>query len=214
MKELGPATENDIVLAFVQAEIDSARYGELYSGTLLNSGLDRQSLVDAPNLRSARDNLVRRDLLRAIRGYPSGTLLFTGFPTNVLWRRTTIMPDEFRILKYAKYPSWEALSGGSRLVVDGARNVAVQIVVRGPDANSIAQIEREIADGKRNITAVANEIKNGKRYPPLIAVEDEGGFLILIEGHTRATAYALAQVNEPIEILVGSSPDMMNWVFY
>jgi hypothetical protein len=37
---------------------------------------------------------------------------------------------------------------------------------------------------------------------------------VLIEGHTRATAYALAQLPERIECIVGSSPIMNQWAFY
>jgi len=33
MINLGPATEDDVVLAFLLAEIDSARFGSLYQAT-------------------------------------------------------------------------------------------------------------------------------------------------------------------------------------
>lgn len=42
-----------------------------------------------------------------------------------------------------------------------------------------------------NIRAVATALRGGRRYPPLIAVESGQGDLILVEGYTRATAYAL-----------------------
>jgi hypothetical protein len=78
-------------------------------------------------------------------------------------------------------------------VVDGAKRVeAIQV---GENANE-------------NIKAVADDLRAGKRYPELIAVESEGGFLILVEGHTRATAYVLARIAEPIEAFVGSSPQI------
>lgn len=199
MRDLSPATEDAVVLAFLQAEIDSARFGPLYATLLSNSGLERGSIVDRPNLQSDRENRIRRELLTAVRGYGNRTLLFKGFPQNVTWRKVAIETEDADKLKYANYETWVQLSGGSRFVVDGAKRVeAIQV---GENANE-------------NIKAVADDLRAGKRYPELIAVESEGGFLILVEGHTRATAYVLARIAEPIEVFVGSSPQIKLWAFY
>jgi hypothetical protein len=69
-------------------------------------------------------------------------------------------------------------------------------------------------NANENIKAVADDLRAGKRYPALIAVESEGGLLVLVEGHTRATAYVLAQVAIPVEVIVGYSPQMQLWTFY
>ena len=199
MRDLSPATEDAVVLAFVQAEIDSARFGPLYATLLSNSGLERGSIVDRPNLQSDRENRIRSELLTAVRGYGNRTLLFKGFPQNVTWRRVAIETEDADKLKYANYETWVQLSGGSRLVVDGAKRVeAIQV---GENANE-------------NIKAVADDLRAGKRYPALIAVESEGGSLILVEGHTRATAYVQSRIAEPIEVFVGSPPQIKLWAFY
>jgi hypothetical protein len=188
-----------MVLAFLQAEIDSARFGPTYAGILSNSGLKRDLIINQPNLQSDKENRIRRELLTIVRGYGNRTFLFQGFPQNVTWRRVLITSEDVGKLKYAKYETWLQLSNGSRLVIDGAKGVcAIQV---GENANE-------------NIVAVANDLRAGKRYPALIAVESEGGLLIIVEGHTRATAYVLAQVHEPMEILVGSSQQMKLWAFY
>jgi hypothetical protein len=212
MIELGPVTEDDMVLAFLQAEIDSPRYGALYSSFLSKDRLDRRSIIDHPNLQSAEDNWIRKGLLRGVRGY-SDAALFTGFPRRVSWRRVTIRPAEFGILKYIKDgASWMEVSSGTRLVTEGARYYAA-LAIAGPNAK-IGKFVKEIREGERNITAIANDLKNGKRYPPLIAVEAEDKSLILVEGHSRATAYASARIDEPVEVIVGSSPQMKNWFYY
>jgi hypothetical protein len=193
MRDLGLATEDAVVLAFVQAKIDSARFGAHYAAFLSHSGLERGSIVDQPNLQSEWENRVRRELLTAVRGYGNRTFLFNGFPQNVTWRRVAIEVEDADKLKYANYDTWVQLSGGSRLVVDGAKRIdAIKV---GENANE-------------NIKAVADDLRAGKRYPSLIAVESEGGLLILVEGHIRATAYVLARIAQPIEIFVGSSPKM------
>lgn len=199
MRDLSPATEDAVVLAFVQAEIDSARFGQLYATLLSNSGLERGSIVDRPNLQSDRENRIRSELLTAVRGYGNRTLLFKGFPRNVTWRTVAIETEDADKLKYANYETWVQLSGGSRLVVDGAKRV--ETIQVGENANE-------------NIKAVADDLRAGKRYPALIAVESEGGFLVLVEGHTRATAYVQARIAEPIEVFVGSSPQIKLWAFY
>jgi len=188
-----------VALAFLQAEIDSARYGCHYSKILANSGIRRQSLIDQPDRQSVRENTIRKELLTAVRGFGNRTALFQRFPRDVLWRRVSIGVADFGTLKYAKCEPWVALSRGSRRVIDGAENV---------DAFVGGENIRE------NTNAVARDFLEGKRYPPLICVDGPGGSLILVEGHTRATAYVLVRADEPIEVLLGSSTQMVEWVFY
>jgi hypothetical protein len=103
------------------------------------------------------------------------------------------------MVKYANHSTWVSLSGGTRIVADGAKNV--DFLAAAEDAN-------------KNIKAVADDLRSGKRYAELIGVEGEAGKIILAEGHTRATAYALTQLPECAECFVGSSPTMRTWAFY
>jgi hypothetical protein len=199
MINLGPATEDDVVLAFLQAEIDSARFGSLYQATLANSRLDRVSVIDNPDRNSQQANQIRRELLRLIRGYGAGQFLFAGFPIDVTWRRVALEQTDLPKLKYAKCPPWIELSRGTRLVIEGATNI-------GSDTPA--------EDAAVNIRAVAEDLKRGKRYAELIGVDGQSGEIILMEGHTRATAYAVAQLPDRIECIVGSSPSMSRWAFY
>lgn len=198
MIEISPSEENEVVLAFLKAEIDSPRFGSNYKTILLNSGLSRREIIDHPDLRNKEQNHIRRELLKAVRGYKANNYLFAGFPSDISWRKVQIKPDEFDLLRYAKCQPWIRLSGDTRLVTHGAKNVDC-IIVEGAN---------------QNIKQIADDFKKGKRYPELIAVEDHDGSLILVEGHTRATAYALANLNEDVTILLGSSPTMHLWSFY
>jgi hypothetical protein len=199
MIDLGPANEDDLVLAFLQAEIDSARFGSCYAMILANSGLDRNSVIDHPDRKSQRDNSIRGELLKHVRGYGSGQFLFTGFPPDVTWRHVIMEERDFPKLRYAKCQPWIELSGGTRLVTEGAKNIAP-----GGPAEEAAV----------NIRAVVADLKRGKRFPELIAVEGQNGDIVLMEGHTRATAYVLSLPAEPIGCIVGSSPTMTSWAFY
>jgi len=199
MRELGPATEVEVVLAFLKAEIDSPRFGPAVAKILDNSGLGRAMLIDNADLANPGHNRLRTELLKAVRGYRAGLYLFKGFPGDVRWRRVELLPGDVGNLRYANFPTWVALSNGSRLVADGAANI-----------DRIQTAENVNA----SIKTVAAAVTAGQRYAELIAVEAHDGSLILVEGHTRATAYVLARVAEPVHCFVGSSPTMRPWAFY
>jgi hypothetical protein len=198
MIDLGAATEDDVVLAFLKAEIDSARFGSAYATILANAGLDRR-LIDHPDRSSPQANSIRRELLRLVRGFGSSQFLFTGFPTDVTWRRIAMEPTDLSKLKYANCPPWTELSKHTRFVTEGAKSIATS---------------NAFEEAAVNIRAVVSDLKRGKRNPELIGVDDQTGDIILMEGHTRATAYAVTQLPERIECLIGSSPNMKTWAFY
>src|SRR6266436_4649619 len=93
MIDLGPVTEHDMILAFLQAEVDSARFGSLYQNCfdqLKQIGFNRQLLVDTPNLQSGQQNVIRMEILKAVRGYGANQLLYRCFPSDVTWRRVAL----------------------------------------------------------------------------------------------------------------------------
>jgi hypothetical protein len=198
MKELGPATEHEMVLAFLQAEIDSPRWSACYAAGLRRLGATRV-LIDAANLGSAQENQSRIALLGLVRGYRVDTLLFAGFPSNVVWRRVVLDATDFGLLRFANLGpanSFIRLSRDTRRVVDAAANL-----------NSINTPENA------GILAVVAAIRASAPHPPLIAAESGGGNLLLIEGYTRATAHAY--VGTPaVEFYVGISPDIRDWRLY
>jgi hypothetical protein len=196
--DIGPATENEMILAFLRAEIDSSRFGTAYAQILSNSRIDRQWLIDRADLNSDGENRARKELLGLVRGFGNDSFLFRGFPPGVQWRRVGLEPTDWNKVKYANYPTWVSLSGGTRVVADGAKNIDSVLV----------------EDANENIKAVAAGVRSGKRYAELIGVDGVSGDIILAEGHTRATAYALAQLPKCVECIVGSSPNMATWAFY
>ena len=64
------------------------------------------------------------------------------------------------------------------------------------------------------VTAMAQAVADGVRFPPLILLTTEpGGDVVVLEGHVRLTAFMLARDRLPpeLEVLVGSSPAMTRW---
>ncbi len=149
MIERGPATEDEVVLAFLRAEIDSSRYDEHITQPLVRAGLTRQ-LIDEPNLADPAENAVRKKLLD-FRGYGQGIALFEGFPKDAIWRRVALEPGDFERMRYAKSHTWIELSDGTRLVSAGARNFPAR-----PDDPETYQIN-----------GIVEALRNGARFPEL-----------------------------------------------
>ena len=201
MKDVGPATEDEMVLAFVQAEIDADQWQESYAQALLEKGKQR-TLVLRPSLASAEENAERITLLGRVRGYRQNAMLFTGFPNDVVWRRVLADSADLGAMQFANLFRVE----GARELLQLAENTRAVATAAG----NVHKIENETS---RRVRGAIKAIGAGQPHPSLIAVTHHSGALILLEGHTRATAHAFLNTPE-INILVGSSPGMNGWFFY
>jgi len=182
-----------MIRAFVEAEVESPVYGAAYARAAQAFGADREALFhpDADRLRAK--------VLRAVRGYPVSAL-FTGFPSDPSWNLAAISVRELGGFLYLREYGWVALSGGTRLVRDGAANV--QAAGGGAKA--------------RGIVAAEEAVREGKRFQPIIAAAESASAVhILAEGHTRATAYVRAlDVDDEIEVIIGYSTNLSGWHFF
>jgi hypothetical protein len=202
MIELGPASEHEMVLAFLKAEIDASRYHDVIQSfleCLAPSGLTRDELIDRPNLSDEHQNQARLWILQEFRGYRKNQFLFSGFPLDAVWRRVGIEPHELHRLRYAKELHWLAFSDNTRKPSRMAENILT------------GKVPKEDAD---RVFAIQEALKKGKRFPELIAAEGQNDELILLEGHSRATAYVACGFNENITMLIASSPTMDRWHYY
>lgn len=187
-----------MVLAFLRAELRSPRFGESHVRPLLRG---RTNLVSSPNLHDASENGERRNVLMRYRGFGSGKLLFTGFPSDVVWHSVALRRDDVAELRYADHPTWNCLSGNSRRVADGVLNVDR---IECPE------------NANENIRAVVRDLGRSQQYAPIIIVAEEpSGQHVIVEGHTRATAYCLALgATDEIEAIAGYSPRMKEWSLF
>jgi len=193
MLELGPASEDQIVLAFVQAEIESPRWRPHYLTSLKMRGLDRGLVIDAADLTDAQANQNRKLILSDVRGYGRGQALFERFPRDTAWRRVLVELFDYNGLKcISKDGDWAKLTDGSRLIRDAVSNL-----------NAVPRV-------RDDVQATVDKIKQGRQLAELILVEDNRDGLVIVEGHTRATAYAFLS-HRPFTAFVGTSPAMTQW---
>jgi hypothetical protein len=209
MTDLGPATEDEVVMAFLKAEIKSPRFATSVQRCLQKSQSDH-TLIDSGDIGDANQNGIRKKVLGCYRGFGANSALFVNFPGDVTWRHVALDASDFEKLRYIKETPmvvkdrlWTELSGGSRLVSLAAQNV---------DKKAQDEDER-LTKMKESILAVAEAIGRHETFPEIIAVKSNDGPVVLIEGATRSTAYALTGKTD-VNAIVGTSPSMQGWIWY
>ena len=188
MKLTEPVSEDHMVAAFLKAEIQRDCFREYLQALGGDS-----ALIDAPDLTDEFANGMRRRLLLACRGG-----LFRAWPDDVLWWKVQVAPAELANFRFIYYPAWNEFSSGSRLVRDSVANVN-RIENPGAKVKELAQLVRQ-----------------GRRFPDLVLVATtRTAPVVIMEGNTRAAAYALAgsDAPNPISALAGFSPNFAAWPF-
>lgn len=202
MIDLGPVSEVDFVLAFVRAEIDAPRYRDAYRLCLNHLGRSRTQLIDTPDLGAESDNFDRAQLLGCVRGYRPDVGLFQRFPEDVVWRSCQVDSNEVGQFLYANFPVLIEVSGPGRVVSDGAQRLKSTF-------HEFSTETQQFVDGVR---AVAKRVDAGEHFEPLIVLTDGiSPRVVLLEGHTRATAYTMVGKPTELNVLLGTSPLMQEW---
>jgi hypothetical protein len=195
MRLVRDLTEDDMVEAFVLGELDSPLYGAQYAGAVFGD----LTLYEG-ECRHAK--ALRKLALALVRGYGVNQFLFAGFPFDASWKLMAVPIRELEGWLYVgRVEGWLALSKDSRKVGDGAANVG-----------NVPGVEER----SNSILAIENAVKSGTKYRPLIAAAvSETSPHILIEGHTRATAFVRAlNPDDEVEVIVGYSAGLPAWTYY
>jgi hypothetical protein len=196
MRMVGPSSEEEMIAAFLKAEIDSPRFQNQFILPKLGmDGRDRR-IVDAPNLLDSEENNYRAELLQG-RGYVSRSHSFAGFPRDVIWSKVLLEEADFRSIKYGNWPAWVKFSNGTRWTWQAAENF---------------RLGRICGETLQDIFGTIRRLVAGERLPPLILVAESASapHLVLLEGHVRATSFLLAG-GPPLDAILGYSKNMDQW---
>jgi hypothetical protein len=202
MREIAPSSEDEMVAAFLRAEIAADRYAQRILEIMARDGADRQ-IVEMPDLADLQANAYRRQLLGDFRGYRQDRAIFNGFPDDVRWVRMRLARQELAEVRYIDYDYWLELSGGTRLAPAATRRIREGVTIFGVANDGFWELAAAWAAGVR--------------FPELILVGTaEGAPLVLLEGHARLTAYFLRPDEAPaeLEVIVGWSPELPRWALY
>jgi hypothetical protein len=191
-----------MIATFLRAELASGRWAGPIEDALRAHGADAR-LVTSAVLTDVDANALRLRILDETRGYGRREGLFADFPHDLRWDRVALTREELAAVRYIDYDYWVELSGGSRLPRDAAERIRAGVRVFGVPNDGFLD--------------AANALVARAPWPELILVSAvaEGGDVVL-EGHVRLTACALAPEAVPAEVeaLRGVSSGIAEWWAY
>ncbi len=203
MKIIKNISEDEMISIFLKGEIQSFRFGEKILKQLEKDQKDR-SVIDKPDILNNKENEYRKIIFGNYRGYGLNKDLFENFPNNIEWKRVILDKQDLLKIKYINYDYWVELSGGSRLVSDGAKNVVAGIEI--------------FKQPNKNFWEAAKKVEQGGSFPEpiLVATNISSSGLIILEGHLRLTAYFIKPEYIPKELsaIVGISENIVKWDLY
>lgn len=215
MRTVRPVSEAEMIALFLATEYPSPRTHQYILQVLQREGWP-SCIIEQPNLHDAQENAQRRSILGAYRGYGQSPEYFEdlpadvqylnyfeGFPLDVQWERAMLSRQELEQVQYIEDEYWIELSSGSRLPRDAASTILAGYQV--------------FEVGHQGVLQMAEALRSGARFPTLILVgKNRESPLVVLEGHMRLTAMALALECLPaeLEMMVGFSEQIEHWGCY
>lgn len=207
MEDLGAVSDDQVILAWLQAEIESPPFQAYLIGDPPKPSHLSRALALARNadLDSAKNNAERRRIIAAAHGFGRGALIFSGLEDDISWRRARVSIAEVSEMLYSnRNATWTTLAPATRTVAEGASNAPR--VFTGDDMNlhilSLARIICHAEDPEAELS-------------DLICLRMPDGAVSLLEGHTRATAMVMEGHKLPrgVDAFIGESPSINSWAY-
>jgi len=204
MDDLGAATEDQVILAWLQAEIESPDFQAYIVGNPPNPANLSAVLKAArsPDLRDQTQNELRRQVITSLYGFGQGKGSFEGLGDDINWRRLKLAPAEVAEMLYARHEgAWQLLSPVTRKVAEGATNIGH--VYTGDATNMVV------------LSLASGLCHSDKKVPEIIALKRPDGRLVILEGHARATAIVLEAHRFPhgVQAYVGEGASVAGWAY-
>ena len=207
MEDLGAVSDDHVILAWLQAEIESPPFQAYLVGDPPKpSHLARAlSLARNADVENAEHNAERRRIIASAHGFGRGALIFSGLDDDIVWRRARVSIVEVSEMLYSnRNATWTTLAPATRKVAEGASSAAR--VFTGDDMNlhilSLARIICHAEDPEPELS-------------DLICLRMPDGTISLLEGHTRATAIVMEGHKLPrgVGAFIGESPSINRWAY-
>src|SRR5258708_23943234 len=170
MDDLGAATEDQVILAWLQAEIESPDFQAYVIGNPPNPANLSLALKAArtPDLHDQTQNELRRQIITSAYGFGQGAGSFQGLGPDLRWRRVRLDTDEVGDLFYARQrAAWPILAPATRKVAEGATNVGHIFT-----SDSTNMVVLSLASGICN---------SGTKVPEFIALRLPYGYLAILD---------------------------------
>ncbi len=197
MKILRSITVNEMISQYLLNEFYSDCFNKSIVKQLKDLGLS-QDIILNPDINDEVQNDFRGRILTGYRGFANKTFMFENFPSEVEWTRALINQDEIFRIQYINSEDWIELAGGTRSPKEASLNIRYELKSFNP-----------------KIVEAAESLRMGNIFNTLILVTDHHK-LIILDGHLRITAYMLEPdlIPHSLEVIVGFSPKLSNWIYY
>ena len=200
MKIIGQSSEEEMILEYLRAEISSKRFSDNVREAMKRLELDERIVLSA-NLQSDVENKKRRELLGSVRGYGRDESMFERFPVVTDWKLCSFSQNDMERIRYIHYSYWSELSGGTHRPADAAEMIRRGVCVYG--------------QSNEGFIHAVSYIKNGGTFPKMFFLTADFEDYVIVEGHQRMTAYAMApEYFKDIKVIVGKcdGEELKGWM--
>jgi len=177
MKILRKSSEEEMLLEFLKAEYGSERFSEEIKAAMTTLGLD-EKIILSPDIDSASENRQRKQLMGEFRGYGLNRELFENFPAVTSYDLCSFSGEDMEKIHYINYSYWNELSDNTRSPLTAAKNVLNGKLVFGESTEGFLR--------------ASEYLKRGGKFPVMFFITCDYERFVIVEGHLRMTAYALA----------------------
>lgn len=200
MNILRASSEAEMIAEFLKAEYRSERISAEIKDAMEKLMLT-DSIIISADLNNADENTSRKKLLGEFRGYGLNRELFERFPTEIVWSLCSFSSGDLKNIRYIDYSYWNELSQGTRSPLTAAQTIL----------NGIEIYEQS----NEGFLKAAEFIKGGGKFLRPIFLTSDFEHFVIVEGHLRMTAFALApECFDNIECFVGKcdGDELKNWL--
>lgn len=199
MKFIRKSNENEVVLNFLEGELQSERFGGLLKKTLKDFKTTEQ-IIKNPDIRNKKENYLRKEILGKFRGYNKNVGLFENFPCIESYDLCEFSDEDLKSIYYMNYSYWNELSNNTHSPLEAIKNIQNDI--------EIYNVSNE------PFIAGAKVLEKNKFFLPMIFLTHDNKSFIVLEGHSRITIYALNQrffKNVKCFVLKCSKEELEKW---
>lgn len=200
MNYLRDSSEDEMISEFLRAEYLSERFSGQIKNAMSKLLIDERMVLSA-DIESVDENARRKELLSEFRGYGLNQDMFERFPMITTWSLCSFTRDDLEQIRYIDYSYWNELSDGTHLPIVAAETIRKGVSIYGQDNDGFLR--------------AAEYIRNGGTFPRMFFLTSDFEKFVIVEGHLRMTAYALApEYFDQIEVIVGkcNRAELGNWM--
>lgn len=200
MNYLRESSEDEMISEFLKAEYLSERFSEQIKSEMSQLLIAEHVILEA-DIESANENAQRKKLLSEFRGYGLNQEMFERFPAVTAWNLCSFSSDDLERIRYIDYSYWNELSAGTHLPMAAAETIRKGIIIYGQDNDGFLR--------------ATEYIRSGGTFPRMFFLTSDFDKFVIVEGHLRMTAYALApECFNQVEVIVGKcdGDELSNWM--